>query len=89
MSQQENALLQKRNLVCSMIMISENATLVTLLAMDPQCNCKKQEYQDFYSINYGDLQHQDDQCKCQSINKGDIFKLVLNILTHHLVIDIP
>ena len=42
--------LTKRNLVCSMIMISENATLKTILLMDPQCNCENQEYQDFHSI---------------------------------------
>ena len=39
--------------------------------------------------NNNDLQHQHDQCKCQSITKRDIFKLVFNILTHHLVINIP
>ena len=37
----------KRDLVCSMIMISENATPKTILVMVPQCSCEKQEYQDF------------------------------------------
>ena len=32
-----------RDLVCSMIMISENATPMTTMN-DPQCKCKKQEY---------------------------------------------
>ena len=40
-------------------------------------------------LNSSDLQHQHDQCKCQSITNRDIFKLVLNILTHHLVINVP
>ena len=39
--------------------------------MDPQCNCEKQEYQDFHSYNNSDLQHQHDQCKCWSIAKRD------------------
>ena len=42
--------LTTRNLVCSMITISQNATPKTILVMDPWCNCKKQEYQDFHSI---------------------------------------
>ena len=50
MTQQENALLQKGNLVCSMITISENAAQKTTLVMDPWCNCEKQEYQDFHSL---------------------------------------
>ena len=37
----------KRDLVCSMITISENATPKSTLVVDPWCNCKKQEYQDF------------------------------------------
>ena len=40
----------KKELACSMITISENAAPKTILVMDPQCNCKKQEYQDFHSI---------------------------------------
>ena len=42
----------KRDLVCSIITSSENTTPKSLLqsVMDPQCNCKKQEYQEFYSI---------------------------------------
>ena len=55
--------------------------------MDPWCSCKKQEYQDF-PLNNSDLQHQHDQCKCWSITKRGIFKLVLNILTHHLAVNI-
>ena len=76
--------LTRRNLVCSMITISENATPKTILVMDPWCNCEKQEYQDFPFHNSSDLQHQHNQCECQSITKRDIFKLVLNILNHHL-----
>ena len=37
----------KRDLVCSMITIRENAASKTTLLMDCQCNCEKQEYQDF------------------------------------------
>ena len=42
----------KRDLVSSIIMSSENATPKNLLqlVMDPQCNCEKQEYQEFHSI---------------------------------------
>ena len=40
----------KRDLVCSMIMISENAAQMTILVMDPWCDCKKQEFQDFHSL---------------------------------------
>ena len=39
-----------KDLVCSMITISENATQMTMLAMDPWCNCEKQQYQDFHSL---------------------------------------
>ena len=42
--------LTKKDLVCSMIMISENATPMALLVMDPWCICEKQEYQDFHSL---------------------------------------
>ena len=43
---QENA--QKRNLACSMIKISKNATpMALLLVVDLQCNYEKHEYQDF------------------------------------------
>ena len=31
-------------------MISENATPMTILVMDLQCNCEKQEYQDLHSL---------------------------------------
>ena len=46
----ECTLINKRDLVCSMIMISENAAAKITLVMDPQYNCKKQEYQEFHSI---------------------------------------
>ena len=42
--------LTKEDLVCSMIMISENAAPMTLMVMDPQCNCEKQEYPVLHSI---------------------------------------
>ena len=42
--------LTKRNLVCSMFTISENAVPKMILVMNPWCNCKKQESQDFHSI---------------------------------------
>ena len=37
-----------KDLVCIMIMISENAAPMITMEMDPGCNCKKQEYQDFF-----------------------------------------
>ena len=39
-----------KDLVCSMITISENAAPMTTMKMNPQCNCEKQEYQDFHSL---------------------------------------
>ena len=50
----------------SMITSSENATSLSFFykAMSPQCNCEKQEYQDFHSQNSSDLQHQQDWCEC-------------------------
>ena len=39
-----------KDLVCSMITISENATPITRIEMDPMCNCEKQDYQDFHSL---------------------------------------
>ena len=40
----------KKDLVCCMIMISENAIPMTTIEMDPCCNCENQEYQDFHSL---------------------------------------
>ena len=40
----------KKDLVCSMIMLSENTAPMTTMEMDPWCNCEKQEYQDFHSL---------------------------------------
>ena len=46
-----NCTLTNRDLVCSMITISENATPKNLqLVMNLWCNCEKQEYQEFHSI---------------------------------------
>ena len=39
-----------KDLVCSMITISENAAPMITIEMDLWCNCKKQEYQDFHSL---------------------------------------
>ena len=78
----------KWNLVCSMIMISENAAPMTLI----QGNGSSVQLQEtrvpgfFIPINKSDLQHQRNQCECPSITKRDIFKLELNILTHHLAV---
>ena len=41
-----------------------------------------------FSKNNSDLQYQHDQCECWSITKRGIFKLVLNILTHRLAVNI-
>ena len=51
----EECTLIKRNLACSLMTISENATLKTILVMDSQCNCEKQEYRDFPFQNNSDL----------------------------------
>ena len=40
----------KWDFVCGIITMSKNAAPMTILAMDPQCNCKMQEYQDFHSL---------------------------------------
>ena len=53
--------------------------------MNPQCNCKKQEYQVFHSIS--DLQHKHDQCECWSVIKGEVVhKPILNIFDTLLTI---
>ena len=39
-----------KDLVCSMITVSENAAPMTTMEVNPLCNCKKQEYQDFHSL---------------------------------------
>ena len=70
-----------------MITISEIATPMTLL----QSHGSLLQLQEarvtgfFIPKNNSDLLYWHDQCECQSIVKGDIFKLVLNILTHCLV----
>ena len=70
-----------KDLVCSMMMISENAAPMTTMEIDPQCNCEKQEYQDFHSLIL--VTH-----NTSTISEGwsiairDIFKFILNILTH-------
>ena len=79
----------KRDLVCSMITISENAAPMTLLAMDPQCNRKKQEYQDFHSITVMICDTSTISANVGVLLKETFFKLVFNIPTHCLVIDIP
>ena len=81
--------LYKRDLVCSMIMISENAAPVTSLAKDPWCNCKKQEYHDFHSITVVICDTSMISANVRVLLKRDIIKLVFNILTHHLITDIP
>ena len=63
--------LTKRNLACSMIMISENATPITLLQGNGSLVqlCKSKNTMIFIPKNNSDLQHQHDHCKCQSIAK--------------------
>ena len=39
----------KKDLVCSKIMINENAAPMTLLVMDPWYSCEKQAFKDFHS----------------------------------------
>ena len=57
--------------------------------MDPWYNCGKQKYQDFSFLKTIVICNTSTiSAKCWSIAKGDIFKLVLNIHTHHLVVNI-
>ena len=44
---------------------------------------------DFHSLTKSDVQHQHNQCECQSITKRDTFELLLNILAHYLVECVP
>ena len=75
----------KRDLVCSMITISENAAPKNLhVEMIPQCNCEKQEDQVFHSITISDLQHQHAQCECWSITKERHFQANIKYVTLYL-----
>ena len=77
--QARDCILTNRDLACSIITISENATPKNLLmVMYPQCNCEKQEYQVFHSITVSDLQHKHDHYAGVSQKRG-IFKQILNI----------
>ena len=79
-----------RNFACSMIMISKNTTPMTLLQGNgSSAQLQEARVQGFLipKLN-NDLQHQHNQCECQSIAKGDIVKLVLNILTQCLAVNI-
>ena len=52
----EDCTLKKRDMICSMIMISENATPKNLhLERNLGCNYKKQEYQVCHSITISEL----------------------------------
>ena len=80
----EIALLE-RDLVCSMITISENVAPKNLhVERNSQCNCEKQEYQVFHSITISELQHQHVQCECWSITKERHFQANVKHLTLHL-----
>ena len=65
-----------------MITISENATQMTTMEMDPWCNSGEVRVSGFLFLNTSGLWHQHDQCEGQSISKRTIFKLILNVLTH-------
>ena len=79
----------KKDLVCTMITISENAAPMTTVGNGSSVQLQEARVLGFSFLNTSDLQHQYDHCKGQSITKRDIFKLILSILTHCLVINIP
>ena len=83
---QENALLQKKDLFCSIIMSGENTTSKKLipLVMDPQCNCKKQEYQEFHFIMTMIYSTSIISVNVGVSLKNSFSKLVLKHFTHHL-----
>ena len=70
-----------RDLVCSMITISENAAPMTTMKL-PSVKLQDTRVSGFSFLNNGDLQHQHNQCECWNITKRDVFKLISNILTH-------
>ena len=81
-------ILTKRDLVCSMVTVSENATLMTILVMDPQCKCEKQEYNNFHSLKIVICDTSTISVNAGVLLKESFFKLILNILTHCLLINI-
>ena len=81
--------LTKRDLVCIMTMISENAASMASFGNRSMVQLQEARVPEFSFHNNSDLQHQHDQCECWSIAKSYIFTLVLNILAYHLVINIP
>ena len=70
-----------KDLVCSIIMISEKATPITTMEWS-LVQLQEERVSGFSFLNNSDLQHQHDQCEGQRITKRDVFKLILNILTH-------
>ena len=64
---QGNALLQKRNLTCSMLTINESATPMTLLQCDGSLvQLWEARVPGFSFLKQCDLQHQHNHCKCES-----------------------
>ena len=80
--------LMKRDLVHSIIMSSRNATPKNLLqsVMDPQCNCKKQEYQEFHSIMTMINSTSMISASVGVSLKKAFSELVLKHFTHHLTV---
>ena len=72
-----------RNLACSMIMMSENAAPIITMEWS-LVQLQEASVSGLSFLHNSDLWHQQDQCKCWIIAKGDVFELLLNILTHHL-----
>ena len=86
----ECTLKNKRDLVCSKITSSENATSKNLLqsVMNPQCNCEKQEYQKFHSITTMIYSTSTISANVGVSLKKAFSKLVLKHFTHHLAVHI-
>ena len=65
---------RQMNLVCSMIMRSDNAALQdsNIIELNLSCNCDKQECQDVFSMKQKhfficNLKHKNDPCECDSV----------------------
>ena len=80
----------KRDLVCSIITSSENATPKKLLqlVMDSQCNCEKQEYQEFHSIMTMIYSTSMISANVGVSLKEIFYNIVLKYFTHHLAVQI-
>ena len=78
----------QKNLVCTMITISENVTQMSISVMDLWCNCEKQKYQDFHFLIIVSCDTSTIRVNVGVLLRETFFNLVLNILTHHFTVNI-